>query len=147
MNILEQLSETEQHEFLKYPAYLSLLAANMDSFITADEKEIAEVFDDLGNYRSHHLLIGFYEEAQKNYQPNLEVLDNQLPKGKLERDVAIKVELRKIKELLRKLDPANAALMHHSMKAFKDHVSAKHDHVLDDFLFPIPIKGLTGDPI
>ncbi|MGF7078331.1 hypothetical protein [Mucilaginibacter sp. UYCu711] len=146
MNLFKQLSETELHEFLKYPVYISLLAANMDSFVSEEEKEQAVSFDDLETYNCLPLLTGFYEEAQKNYQPNLEMLDNQLPKGKLERDVAIKVELRKIKELLRKLDPANAAMMHHSMKAFKDHVSAKHDHVLDDFLFPIPIKGLTGDP-
>ncbi|MEO6851515.1 MAG: hypothetical protein ABI166_12820 [Mucilaginibacter sp.] len=145
MNLFEQLSETELHEFLKYPVYISLLSANMDSFVSEEEKEQAIFFDDLETYNCLPLLNRFYEEAQKYYQPNLEILDNQLPKGKLERDVAIKVELRKIKELLRKIEPAEAAMMHDSMKAFKDHVSLLHDHVLDDFLFPIPIKGLTGE--
>ncbi|HEY4198297.1 MAG TPA: hypothetical protein VGM63_22305, partial [Mucilaginibacter sp.] len=98
---------------------------------------------DLETYNSHPLLADFYEAARLHYQPNLEILDNQLPKGKLERDVAIKVELRKIKELLRKIEPASAALMHHSMLAFKEHVSAAHDHQLDDFQFPIPIRDLT----
>jgi hypothetical protein len=143
MNIFEQLSETEQHEFLKYPAYISLLAANMDGFTAEEEKKQAVAFDDLSTYQSNPILSAFYQDAEKYYQPNLETLDNHLPKGKLERDVVIKIELRKIKELLRKLDPACAALMHHSMTAFKEHVSAAHDHELDDFLFPIPIPGLT----
>jgi len=29
------------------------------------------------------------------------------------------------------------------MKSFKEHVSEAHHNVLEDFLFPIPIKGLT----
>jgi hypothetical protein len=33
--------------------------------------------------------------------------------------------------------------MHRSMKSFKDHVSKAHRNVLIDFIFPMPIKGLS----
>lgn len=146
MYSFNDLSETEQREFLKYPAYLSLLAVNKESF-EEDDLQQPSPFDHLETFNCHPLLAELYRQAALVYQPNLELLDNQLPKGKLERDVAIKIALRKIKGLLRKLDPAYAALLQRSMKAFKEHVSEKQEHVLDDFLFPIPIKELpdAGD--
>lgn len=142
MLIFQTLSTTELQEMLKFPVYLTLLAANKyESF--DEENTGTTALDHIQAYQCNPLLADFYDRAGQVFQPNLEMLDNQLPKGKFERDVAIKVELRKIKELLRKLDAAHAALMHQSMKAFKEHVSDASDGVLDDYLFPIPIKGLT----
>jgi len=45
--------------------------------------------------------------------------------------------------ILKKLGKEYASTMHRSMKTFKDHVSKAHRNVLEYFVFPLPIKGLT----
>jgi len=143
MKAFDQLSPSEQQMFLKFPVYISLLAANADGDTDNKEKQTAIDFDHMKTYTCNPLLSEFYDKANRVFRENLEQIDNQLPKGKLERDVAIKVELRKIKELLLKFDNEYALAMHESMKSFKEHVSSAHHNILEDFLFPMPIKGLT----
>lgn len=143
MDTYQELSEEDQKALLKFPVYISLLAANANGETDEAEKNSAIEFDHTKTYTADPLLLGFYEQADRVFKTNLEQIDNELPKGKLQRDVAIKVELRRIKELLKKFSPAYANAMHQSMKSFKEHVSEAHHSVLEDFLFPIPIKGLT----
>lgn len=141
MKTFDELSPSEQQEFLKFPVYIALLAANADG--DTIEKQTAIDFDHMKRYTCNPLLSGFYEKADKVFEQNLDQLDDELPKGKMEREVAIKVELRKIKELLHKFDKEYAKVMHESMQSFKEHVSSAHHNILEDFLFPIPIRGLT----
>ncbi|WP_183568532.1 hypothetical protein [Mucilaginibacter sp. SP1R1] len=138
-----KLSEEDQKALLKFPVYISLLAANANGETDEAEKNSAIDFDHTKTYTANALLLGFYERADQLFRSNFEQIDNELPKDKLQRDVAIKAELSKIKELLKKFSPAYANAMHQSMKSFKEHVSEAHHNVLEDFLFPIPIKGLT----
>ncbi|RFZ91284.1 hypothetical protein D0C36_20350 [Mucilaginibacter conchicola] len=147
MYTFDHLSDTEQQEFLKCPAYLPLLAANRHGFAGDKELVAAEPFDHLETFAPRPLLAELYEQAKRVYQPNLEKLDNQLPKGKFERDVAIRSELKKISGLLLKFDAAFAALMHQNMNAFKGHVSAAHEDNLDDFYSPCPARGSPKDQI
>lgn len=143
MDTYKELSKEDEKALLKFPVYISLLAANANGETDEAEKNTAIDFDHTKTYTANPLLLGFYERADQVFRSNFQQIDNELPKGKLQRDVAIKVELRKIKELLKKFSPAYANAMHQSMKSFKEHVSEAHHNVLEDFLFPIPIKGLT----
>ncbi|EOR96662.1 hypothetical protein ADIARSV_0085 [Arcticibacter svalbardensis MN12-7] len=143
MDPYKELSEEDQKTLLKFPVYISLLAANANGEMDKAEKNTAIQFDHIKPYTADPLLLGFYAKADQVFQSNLEEIDNELPKGKLQRDVAIKAELKKIKEILKKFSPAYANAMHKSMKSFKEHISEAHHNVLEDFLFPIPIKGLT----
>ena len=143
MNTFENLSKTEQQEFLKFPVYISLLAANKDGETDEKEKQTAIAFDHMKTYTCNPILAGFYDRADKVFSKSMIELDNELPKGKEQRDTAIKAELTKLEKLLLKFDETYGATMHQSMKSFKEHVSAVHFNVLEGFIFPIPIKGLT----
>ena len=143
MKTFENLSKTEQQKFLKFPVYISLLAANMDGKTDEKEKQTAIAFDHMKTYTCNPILSGFYDRADKVFPGSITELDNELPKGKEQRDIAIKAELTKLEKILLKFDKTYAATMHQSMKSFKDHVSAAHFNILEDFIFPIPIKGLT----
>lgn len=134
MKTFATLTPAEQSLFLKYPVYLVLL-------ITADDASAGTGL--LSSFCHEAGLADFYSQAIPFFEQNFDTLGAQLPGCELERIAAIKLELRKIKELLRKFDPDYAVLMHQSMKAFKAHVSAANEHLLDDFIYPIPIKGLT----
>jgi len=143
MITFEKLSKADQTEFLKFPAYISLLAANKDG--TADKQELKTAidFDHMKTYTCNPMLSGFYEKADLVFKSNLIELDNELPKGKEDRDNAIMAKLGMIEKLLLKFDKVYTATMHQSMKSFKEHVSASHQNFLESFIFPVPIEGIT----
>jgi hypothetical protein len=132
MKAFAKLSDTEQQEFLKFPVYISLLAAN----------EYGPT-DDMKTYTCVPILSGFYAKADELFKNNFIKLDAELPKGKAARTEAIKTKLAELEILLLKFDKDYAAAMHQSMKSFKEHVSSAHWDILDSFLFPVPIKGIS----
>jgi hypothetical protein len=143
MITFEKLSNADQTEFLKFPAYISLLAANKDGTTDKQELKTAIDFDHMKTYTCNPILSGFYEKADHVFENNLIELDNELPKGKGDRDTAIMAKLGMIEKLLLKFDKVYASTMHQSMKSFKEHVSASHQNFLESFIFPVPIKGIT----
>lgn len=143
MKAFEQLSNTEQQEFLKFPVYISLLAANEYGPTDNSDIETAVEFDHMKTYTCDSLLSGFYKRADEVFKDNFTKLDNELPKGRAARSEEIKAKLASLETLLLKFDKDYAAVMHKSMKSFKDHVSTAHWNILDSFLFPISIKGIS----
>jgi hypothetical protein len=144
MITFEKLSKADQTEFLKFPAYISLLAANKDGVTDPQEIKTSIDFDHMKTYTCNPMLAGFYEKADRVFKDNFVELDNELPKGKEDRDLAILAKLGMLEKLLLKFDKVYAATMHQSMKSFKEHVSAAHQNFLESFIFPIPIKGLIN---
>ena len=143
MQIFNNLTHKEIEALIKYPAYISMLAASIDDTLDDAEKKAAIEFAHTKVYSSNPLLTEFYKEADKVFRKNIEQLENDLPKEKKQRERMIKKELSKIEAVVRKLDEEYIIAMHHSMRTFKDHVSEAHHNVLVDFIFPVPIHGLN----
>jgi hypothetical protein len=144
MKILDQLSPPEKELLLKFPAYITLLATNIEDHMEDVKKKEAVKFAHIKTYSpSDPILHDFYEEADKVFDENIIKLDKKLPKGKKEREQAIKNKLAKLEGILNKLGKEYAVKMKHSMESFKEHVSKSHRNVLEFFLFPVPIKGYT----
>src|SRR3954470_10498248 len=89
------------------------------------------------------LLSQFYHEAEKNFETNINELDALLPMDKIEREEIITNELGKIESILLKLGTDYAWVMNRSMRSFKNHVSRAHRNILEYFVFPLPINGIT----
>lgn len=142
-NYRKKLSDQEYDLLLKFPAYISLLAANTDGVLDKDEEFSANELAHVKSFSCNLILEGFYEEVNLNFQTTLDELNKSLPMGKVGRAAAIKTELVNIENIMLKLDDEYTSIMHKSMKSFKDHVSNAHHNVLVDFVFPIPIKGLS----
>ncbi len=143
MKPFKKLTETESKELLKFPAFISLLAANSDNKLDVAEKQSAIKFSHIKTYSCDPLLTGFYEEADKVFENNIQQLNKDLPIEKAAREATLKSELLKLETIVLKLGPDYIRVMHRSMKSFKEHVSQAHHSVLVDFIFPMPIKGLT----
>lgn len=139
----KNLSEQEYQELLKFPAYISLLAANSDGKLDEAEKKSAIRFSHIKTYSCNPLLLDFYEEADKAFEQNIEQLDKELPKENKQRENIIKNELLSLEKLVLKSGEDYTLAMRRSMKSFKEHVSKAHRNVLVDFIFPVPINGLT----
>jgi hypothetical protein len=139
----KDLSPYEQELLLKFPAYISLLAANTDGKFDEVEELSAVEFNHVKAYSCDPLLVDFFRDANKNFKSTIAQLNKALPLGKVNRDVVIKKNLVALEKIVMKLGPEYASVMHKSMQSFKDHVSRAHHNVLIDFIFPIPIKGLS----
>lgn len=143
MKSFKTLSIKEQKALLKFPAYISLLAANNDGRLDKAEKKAVVKFSHIKTFSCNPLLTDFYTEADKHFEENIEVLDKGLPEGRDMREKAIRSELAELEKIVAKLGKEYVSIMHRSMKSFKDHVSKAHHNVLLDFIFPMPIKGLS----
>ena len=139
----KNISVQENETLLKFPAYMSLLAADSDGKLDETEKKSAIKFSHIKTYSCDPLLTSFYEEADKVFEKNMLQLDKDLPVKNEARVAVIKKELLDLEKIVLKLGKEYTTVMHRSMKSFKDHVSKAHNNVFMDFLFPMPIEGLT----
>ena len=143
MNSFKNLSVKERKALLKFPAYISLLAANNDGRLDKAEKKAAVKFSHIKTFSCDPLLTDFYAEADKHFEKNIEEFDKGLPEGRDKRDKAIRSELAELEKIVAKLGKEYVSIMRRSMKSFKEHVSKAHHNVFLDFVFPMPIKGLS----
>lgn len=143
MTPFETLTAEENETLLMFPAYISMLAAHTDT-LDEVEKMAAIKFAHTKTFTCDPLLVDFYQEADKNFESTIEKLDQKLPKDPNSRNTAIKEELENIETIVSKLGSEYADTMQRSMESFRKHVSKAHHNVLEDFIFPIPISGLTN---
>ncbi|MEO5572227.1 MAG: hypothetical protein ABIT08_14660 [Bacteroidia bacterium] len=143
MKNLETLNQAEKEMLLKFPAYISLLAANNDEKLDETERKSAIRFSHIKTFSCNPLLSEFYQQADQVFENNITELNSKLPEGRMERENAIKNALAKLESILKKLGKDYASAMHLSMNTFKDHVSKAHRSVLERFIFPVPIKGIN----
>ena len=143
MKQFSMLTKDEREALLKFPAYITLYAANSDGLLDKAEKKEALKLEHIKTFSAYPLLKEFYGEADKGFKNNLETLDKNLPEGSESREAIIKYELMKLEKIILKMGDDYASVMHHSMKSFRDHVSKAHHNVLVDFILPMHIKGLS----
>jgi len=139
----KKLSIKQNEMLLKFPAYISMLAASIDDKLDETEKKSAIKLSHTKTCSCNPLLAGYYKEADRVFEKNIEQLDKSLPKDKISRETAIKKELSILEKIVSKLGKEYTATMHSSMKSFKEHVSKAHHNVLVDFIFPLSIPGLS----
>ena len=144
MKLFKNLSVLEKSELLKFPAYISMLAANINDKLDEEEKKAVVKLSHTATFACNPLLTEFDKEADKVFEKNIVQLDNDLPKEKALREAIIKKELLKLEKIVSKLGKKYVSTMHHSMKIFKEHVSKAHHSVLVDFIIPVSIPGLTN---
>jgi hypothetical protein len=143
MLALKDLSDYEKIQLLKFPAYISLLAASADSGLDKQERNAVVKLTHIKTFSCDPILSDFYARVEKDFEMTIMELNDHFSQNRQEREAAIKKELNKLEVILRKLGKEYAAVMHHSLKSYKDHVSKAHRNVLEYFIFPMPIKGIT----
>ncbi|MCX6219381.1 MAG: hypothetical protein NTZ69_00135 [Bacteroidia bacterium] len=142
MKVFRNLTNQQVQALLKFPAYISLLASTGSKMDEA-ERKVAIKLAHTKAFSCQPLLAEFCRESEIVFADNLTQLEAVLPKNKNERDVAIRIELLKLEMILLKLGKEYGSVMHQSMKTFKEHVLKAHHSVIEDFLFPITIPGLS----
>lgn len=144
MELYANLTSKEKEKLLRFPAYITLLAANADGKLDDREKQKAKDLAQIKNYDNKEaLLMRYYDEVAVVFEHDLEYLDGILPKDKESREAAIRQQFAEMEGILNKLGVQYNNAMHRSLQSFKEHVSKAHDNTLERFFFPFPIKGFT----
>ena len=143
LHVFEDLSQQEKKQLIRFPVYVSLLAASKDCCLDRQEKNIAIKLTHIKTFSSDPVLIDYYAAVDQDFEKAVAEISEQLPREKDARELVIRKELRKLEGILKKLDEDYAAIMHHSLRSYKDQVSRAHRNILEYFLFPLPINGLT----
>jgi hypothetical protein len=143
MKPFNTLTSQENETLLKFPAYMSILAAFSNGKLDENEKKTAIKFARTLSFSCDPILTEFYKEAYKAFEKNLEQLNKELPKEKDSREAAIKKELLNLEEIAQKLGNEYISALNRSMNSFKEHVSKAHYIPLTDFVLPLKALGLT----
>ncbi len=142
MNLFKELSLQEIKALLKFPAYISILAAFNDKKLEEGEKKAAIKFAQAQTYICDPLLTEFYIEVNKVFENNIKQLENDLPKEMARREAAIIKELKKLEKIALKLGIEFASALNRNMNTFTEHVSKAHYNVITDFVIPLTAFGL-----
>ena len=143
MKLFENLNSSEKELLLKFPAYISLLAANTDGKLDEAEQKEAIQLTEIKRHSPNPVLKEYYIEVEKNFEQNILKINADLPTEKAAREETIKKELKKLEEILARIDEENATQLRKSIKSYTDHVSKAHNNPLEFFLVPFFISGLT----
>lgn len=142
MNIFQHLSPEEKNLLLKLPAYISMLAAT-DHRLDEEERKEALRLAYVKTFSHHPMLDEYYNQAYLVFEPTIDQLQKELPEDREERRALLENDLIGIKYTLSKLDILYSDTLFKSLDSFRDHVSRAHHNIFMDFLFPVPIPGLT----
>ena len=143
MLVFKNLSKKENDILLKFPAYISLLAANGDGIMDDEEKKVAMKISHTKTFSCDPFLEDYYREADKVFEQNIEAIDKELPKEIYHREAALKKSLYAIERIALKLGKDYSSAMNISMRSFTEHVSKAHHNIFVDFVFPLPIPGIS----
>ncbi len=139
----KSLTEEERRLLYRAPVLLSILASCSFNELNKAQKADAIKMAHLRTFTAMPLLLSYYSEVDKGFKEQFEyVVKKYFPFDKDKRD-EIKRELNKINLIISKLDPAYAAALHTSLKKFVRHVKKARHSILQDFIFPIPLPGLS----
>lgn len=143
MKQLESLTNEERKILLTAPVLLSVLASCSNNEINKDQKADAIRLAHLRTFTADPLLIPFYIEVEKNFQKQFELLVKEyLPLDESKRN-EIKNKMKSINVILKKLNKDYADRLYESFEKYERHVKKAGHTVVQDFIFPMPLPGLT----
>ncbi len=137
------LNAADLELLFKAPALVSVLAASTYNRINQDQKAEALKLAHLKTFTARAELISYYRQVEQHFQSDFEALEKQFfPFDKPNRE-ALRTEIEKANVIISKLDEHVAEVLHQSLSDYATHIKRSGIGILDDFIFPLLIKGLT----
>ena len=139
----EKLSFKEQELIFKAPALISVLMSSSLNKINAARKADAIKLAHLKTFTANPALIPYYMAVEKDFKGQFETIVKQYAPFDTEQRDALKKEIESTSVLIDKLDKDYAHLLHLSLERYAKHVAHGDRTVMEYFIFPYPIPGLT----
>ena len=139
----EKLTAEERNLVYKAPVLVSLLASCSFNEVNKFKKADAIKLSHLKTFTATPLLRPYYAEVEKHFKEQFEAgIKQYFPFDEAKRN-DIKKDIEKVNFAIGKLDKEFGLILHNSLKGYAKHVNKATHSVFQDFIFPIPIRGLT----
>lgn len=138
-----KLSNEERELLYKAPVLVSVLASSSYNEVNKHQKADAVKLSHLKTFTATSLLLPYYAEVEKTFKEQFETsVEKYFPFDDSKRN-DLKKEIEKVNRIIGKLDEDYARVLHRSLEGYARHVRKAAHSVFEDFIFPVPIPGLT----
>jgi hypothetical protein len=111
---LRKLTVEEQEFFAKSPILVCILIAGADG--TIDKKEVNEAIDQAKKRQAQFGVAEFYREVGEDFEDKLKIVLREYPNKPSDRNALIVEELKKLNEIIPKLNKDFAHLFYRSLR-------------------------------
>lgn len=141
----EKLTNEERDLLYKAPVLVSVLVSSSFNEIEINKSQKADAIKlaHLKTFTAMPLLIPYYTEVEKCFKAVFEeAIKKYFPFDEDKRN-ELKKEVESTNLIIMKLDKEYSEALVKSFEKYAKHVKAATHSVFQDFIFPIPIKGLS----
>ena len=139
----EKVTDEECELLDKAPVLVSGLASCSFNEVNKIKKGDAIKLSHLKTFTENPLLIPYYIEVEKNFKELFESAIRQYFPFDEAKRIALKREMVKVNHVIEKLDKNYVQALNESLAKYTNHVKRAGHTVFVDFLFPLPMPGLT----
>lgn len=139
----ERLTEEERQLLYEAPVLLSVLASCTINKVNKGQKADAIKLAHLKTFTAIPLLLPYYAEVEKGFKERFESAIKKYFPFDDNKQNEIKKEIHKINFIISKLDEDYAFTLHAGLDKFTKHVKNARHSILQDFIFPLPMQGLS----
>jgi hypothetical protein len=140
----EKLTEEEQALLLKAPVLVSVLAACSFNYVNKAQKADAIKLAHFKTFTAAPVLLPYYIEVDKTFREEFDATVQQYFPFDDEKRNQLKKEISRVNNVIARLDKDYAAILHKSLEKYARHVNKAAHSIFEDFIFPIPIPGLSN---
>ena len=138
------LTEDEKDLVLQAPALVSVMAASDDKVIDKAGKADAIKLAHLKTFTADGLLLSYYNDAEIDFKKHFEEIVKQFAPFDDVKRGQLQKKIESVKVIIAKLNKEFALTLYASLSKYAEHVKKAEGSVLADFLFPLPIPGLSA---
>ena len=143
INQFEKLTSEERELLYKAPVLVSVLASSSFNEVNKAQKADAIKLAHLKTFTAAPLLLSYYAQVEKTFKDQFEdAIKKYFPFDDAKRN-DLKKEIEKVNKIIGKLDKEYAHTLRNSLDKYARHVKKAAHSVFLDFIFPVPIPGLT----
>ena len=141
----KKLTEEDRQLLYKAPALVSVLASCTFNEVNETQKRDAIKLSHLKTFTADPLLIPYYKEVENGFRERFEAIATKYFPFDDQKRAELREEVDKVSEVLAKLDNRFfARTLYKSWQRYADHVKRSTHSVFQDFIFPMPIPGLSA---
>lgn len=142
----EKLTRREQELLIKAPVLLSVLASCSERGINQKQKADAIKLAHIKTFTAVPELQPYFKEVESNFKEYFEEAAGQYyPFDEHQRHL-LKMEIRKIQEIITRLNPRFASALNKSLERYVIHVKRATYSIFRDFIFPLAMPDVNDDP-
>ena len=144
----EKLTNEERNLLYKAPVLVSVLASGSSDEIEINKSQKADAIKlaHLKTFTAMPLLRSYYAEVEKGFKKEFEeAIQKYFPFDENKRS-ELKKEMGEVSLVINKLDKEYAEALGKSFERYAKHVRNSAHSVFQDFIFPMPIEGLSYYP-